>query len=100
MYPFVKQVNSGDQQQTFLTKNFFDPELASDGGPYGPWKFKEIVRECYLISKNTNTSYTDVLNMTPLERKFVIDLLIEETNKTREALEKARAEREANRNRR
>lgn len=98
-YPFVKQVNSGIQLQ-HLTKNFIDPEFAPDGSPYGPWKFKEIVRECYLISKNTNTSYTDVLQMTPLERKFVIDLLVEETTKTREAIEKARAEREANRKRR
>ena len=70
-----------------------DPLLTSDGKPYGPWKYKEIVKECYIISKNINTSYTDLLKITPTERKYIIEFLMEEYDKTREEIEKIKQQR-------
>lgn len=67
-----------------------DPQLTKEGKPYGPWRYKQIVTECYLLSKNCNTSYTDVLKITPLERKYMLDLLAEEAKRNRELLEQAR----------
>ena len=76
-----------------------NPLTNSDGEPYGPWRYKEIVKELYVLSKNINTSYTDLLQITPTERGFLIEMLLEESKKTKEALEKAKREREANKRR-
>jgi hypothetical protein len=65
-----------------------DPQLTKDGKPYGPFRYKEIVRERYLISKNMNTSYNDIGKITPLERRYIMEFLVEEVNKTKEAIEK------------
>lgn len=65
--------------------NFLDPQKTSDGKPYGPVKFKLLVKELYLIAKNCYTSYTDLLNITPAERDELINLIIEEGKKTEEA---------------
>ena len=77
------------------TTRFLDPMLTKDGKPYGPFRYREIVKECYVISKNTNTSYTDLMSITPLERKFIIEFLFEESQKTREMLEEAKRGRES-----
>ncbi len=82
-HPFASQVN------------FLDPLTTDDGKPYGPKRFREISKECYIISKNINTSYNDVLQITPVERKYIIDFLIEESRKTQDILDRAKAEREA-----
>ena len=66
--------------------------MTNDGKPYGPFRFKEIVKEIYAITKNTSTSYTEVLQMTPLERRYVLDCLVEESNRIKEKLEKAKEE--------
>lgn len=68
--------------------SFLDPQLTKDGKPYGPFRYKEIVRERYLISKNMNTSYNDIGKITPLERRYIMEFLVEEVNKTKEAIEK------------
>ena len=66
-----------------------DPQLTKDGEPYAPKRYKEIVKECYLISKNTYTSYTDVRDkMTPVERNMILEFIMEEYNKTKELLNK------------
>ena len=49
-----------------------------DGKPYGPELYKELVRESYIITKNTNTSYTDLMNITPTERKYLLEFIKEE----------------------
>lgn len=67
--------------------NFLDPLLNSDGTPYGPFRYKELVRERVLISKNINTSYIDVGKITPLERKYIIQFLHEEAQKRQEMLD-------------
>lgn len=78
--------------------NFLDRQYNSKGEPYGPIRFKQIVTELYVISKNLNTSYTDLLQISPLERGYLLDLMQEERRQQQEALEKARMEREANKN--
>lgn len=70
--------------------NFLTPRLTNDGKPYGPIKFKQLVQDCYLISKNINTPYSDVLNMTPTERNYILNFLVEEAHKMQKELEESR----------
>jgi len=50
--------------------------------------YKRIVQECYVISRQINTSYTDLMNVTPLERKYMWELLHAEAESNRERMEK------------
>ena len=79
MRPFASQLN------------FLDPQKTEDGRPYSPVRYKELVKDCYLISKNLNTSYLDVLKITPLERNYLINFLIEEAKYNKDMLEKNKA---------
>lgn len=72
--------------------NFLDPALTSDGKPYGPARFKEIVEENYVLAKFANISYSDTLKMSVLERQYLLKITISEINKQKEALEKAQAQ--------
>ena len=80
--------------------NFLDRQFDEKGNPYGPIRYKQIVTELYIISKNLNTSYTDLLQISPLERGYLIELLKEEKRIQEEAIEKARMQREANKQQR
>lgn len=62
--------------------NFLDPVLTKDGQPYGPFRFKEIVKQCYIISTKCNTSYTDLLSITPVERDYLFEFIMEELRET------------------
>jgi hypothetical protein len=64
--------------------------LTDKGKPYGPWRYKNIVKECYIITKNTNTPYSDILNMTPTERELMIEFLSEDFKKQQENIEQAK----------
>lgn len=75
--------------------NFLDQELTNDGKPYGPTRYKELVKECYLVSKCINTSYNDVLKLTPTERNYILEFLNEEAQQRKEIIEKQKAERAA-----
>lgn len=75
--------------------SFFDQQLTNDGKPYAPIRFKQIVREAYLISKNLNTSYSDVLNMTPLERNYLLQFLVEDAQAFNKELEESKKRQEA-----
>lgn len=72
-----------------------DPQsIKDDNGneiPYGPYRYKEIVKELYYISKNIHTSYNDLQKITPLERKYLIELLIDDINKEKELIEKRKS---------
>lgn len=68
----------------FQTRNFFDPALTSDGKPYRPQRYKEIVKERYLISKHTGMSYNDSADMTPQERTMVLSFVVEDYKKIEE----------------
>lgn len=67
-----------------------DPISTSDGKPYGPARFREIVRERYLISKYCNTSYKDLDNVSPTERAYLLEFIYEELQKEKEAYEEAK----------
>ena len=70
-----------------------DPLTNEDGEPYGPIRFKELVKECDSISKNCNTSYNDVVKMTPRERDYLIEFIVEDANKTKELIENSKKKR-------
>ena len=72
--------------------SFLDPQLTSDGKPYGPIRYKEIVRERYWLTKNLNTSYNDLGEITPLERYYLLEFLAEEIKKAKEVAEKRKQE--------
>ena len=62
--------------------------MTSDGQPYGPKRYKDLVRECYFISKNSSTTYTEVLKMIPTERLYITELIQLENQETNKMLEK------------
>ena len=69
--------------------SFLDPQLSNDGTPYGPKRYKEIVKECWYVSDNLHTSYTDVLNLAYQDRVYLIDYINEKKEATTKALEEA-----------
>jgi hypothetical protein len=71
--------------------SFLDPQLTSDGKPYGPKRYKEIVKECWYISDNLHTSYTDVLDLSFQERFYLIQYINEKQDATKRAIEEARS---------
>ena len=71
--------------------NFLDPKLTRDGKPYGPLRYKEIVRECYIIAKNSNTPYTDLMNITPIEKSYLMEFIMDEFEANKKASEEMRA---------
>lgn len=73
--------------------SFLDPLTNEEGEPYAPYRYKEIVKECYSISKNCNTSYADVVKMTPRERDYLVEFIIEDANKAKELIENSKKQR-------
>ena len=73
--------------------NFLDPQLTSDGQEYGPVRLKEIVKERYLISRQIHTSYSDLAQVTPLERKYLLEFVTNELRKQKELLDAQKAKR-------
>lgn len=71
--------------------------MTEDGKPFGPARYREITKERYLISKHTNTSYEDLSNITPLERGYLLEFLVEDMQRQKDMYEKARADAEAKR---
>lgn len=61
-------------------------------------RFKDIARERYLISKHTNTSFNDTQYMSPIEREFVLEFVMEELQKQKEIMDAAKEK--ANKNKR
>ena len=84
----VKLVEETSKHFFALGPNFLDPMKTSDGKPYGPFKFKALIKELYVISKNCHTSYTDLLNITPTEKDELINLIVEDSKRQTEAWEK------------
>lgn len=74
-----------------MDQSFLDPPTSEDGSPYGPKRYKEIVRECWYISDNLNTSYTDVLDLSFQERFYLIELINEKQDATKRFLEEAKS---------
>ena len=74
--------------------NFLDQQLTEDGRPYGPTRYKQIVKECYVLTRKLHTSYTDLLKISPTERQYLIEFLQEEIKAQNDMIKKAKAERE------
>jgi len=74
--------------------SFLDPQISKDGKAYGPKRYKEIVKECWYISDNLHTSYTDVLDLSFQERFYLIELINKKQDETKKALDKAKLERQ------
>lgn len=70
--------------------NFLDQLYNEDGSLYAPSRYKNLVRINYAISKNCNTSYLDVLQLTPRERDYLWEFILEEVDRTKEMLENTR----------
>lgn len=75
-----------------INQSFLDPKTTSKGEPYGPWRYKQIVQELYLISKNCNTSYTDLLDITITEKGYLLQFIADEIERSNEAMEKQKQE--------
>ena len=71
--------------------SFLDPQISNDGTAYGPKRFKELIKECWYICDNTNTSYTDVLDISVQERRCLIDNINAKHEATKKAMEDARS---------
>lgn len=71
--------------------------MTEDGKPYGPTRYKEIVRERYIISKHTNTSYKDLDAINPVERNYLLEFITEELQKQKELYDKYKAEQDGRR---
>lgn len=69
-----------------LDQSFLDPLTSKDGTPYGPKRYKEIVRECWYISDQLHTSYSDVLDLSFQERVYLIGYIDEKKKATQRAL--------------
>lgn len=61
--------------------------MDEEGNPTGPIEFERIVKERYLISKRTNTSYLDTENITVLERQLLLKFINEEIEAEQKLLE-------------
>ncbi len=59
--------------------------MTSDGKPFAPVRLKQIVKENFFLTKHLHTSYSDLLDVTPTERKYLLEFLIEDFNKQKEA---------------
>ena len=68
--------------------SFFDPVWTSDGKLYKPERYRDIIKERYEISKNLNTSYVEVGNISPLERSYLIQLIIDDLKRKHEITER------------
>ena len=84
MFPFALQMSSSDPHQLIKDSN------TGEEIPYGVWRFNQIVKECYFISDNIHTSYTDLLDITPKEKSLLINYINEKYKAEKEALEKAK----------
>ena len=71
-----------------LLKNFFDPLWTSDGKPYGRERYKQIVQERYVISKQINTSYSDLSEVTPQERTYLLNFILDDLKRQEETIQK------------
>ena len=82
-------------QRFASNQSFLTPQLTEDGRPYGPIRYEEIVKECYLISRHINTSYNEILDISPIERHMLLKNIAEELKRQNEKLEQIKAEHRA-----
>ena len=67
-----------------------DPQFTSDGEPFGPVRYAQIVEERYLISKYINTSYLDLGKISYVERQYLLNFIHRDKEREREIIEQAK----------
>lgn len=70
--------------------------MTSDGKPYAPIRLKQIIKENFYLTKHLNNSYSDLIDITPLERKYLLEFLIDDFKKQKEVRDAFMASREEN----
>ena len=55
-----------------MDKSFLSPQFTSSGKSYDIARFNEIVKECWYISDNIHTSYSEALDLSYQERVALI----------------------------
>lgn len=80
-------------QRFASNQNFLIPQLTEDGKPYGPKRYGEIAKECYLISKHTHTSYNEVLEISPMERQIILKNITDDLQKQSDQIKELEAKR-------
>ena len=73
-----------------IQTNFSGPLTTSDGKPYAPIRFKDLIKECYQISKNSGATYEEVLNMTFREKDYFIEFINEDFKATEDSIKESR----------
>lgn len=71
--------------------SFLDPQTSKDGKPFGPKRYKEIVRECWYISDNLHTSYSDILDLAYTDRLQLFLLIKEKREAEAKAMDDLKA---------
>lgn len=66
--------------------------MTEDGKPYGPKRYRDITKERYYISKYCNTSYNDAGDITPLERRYLLEFITEELEKQKAMIDKVKSD--------
>lgn len=66
--------------------SFLDQQFDEKGRPLGPILYKNICRERYDISRHTHTSYTDTGTITPLEREYILQFILDDKNRQHEEI--------------
>lgn len=77
--------------------NFFDPRWTSDNKPYAPERFRDIVKERYLISSHIHTSYEDTASISPTERTLLLQFIKEDLQRKKEQYDALKAQHANNR---
>ena len=70
--------------------SFFDPRWTSEKKPYAPERFRDIVKERYLISVHSNSSYESTASITPTERTLLLQLIKDDLQRKQEQYDKIR----------
>ena len=69
-------------------QSFLDPQISKNGEPYAPKRLKELVQECWFISDQLHTSYTDILDISFTERLYLIEFINKIENDTQQAIDR------------
>lgn len=62
--------------------------MSKDGKPLGPTKYKQLNKECYYLAKRSGYSYETILEMTPVQRKYIKEFIEEEFEANKRDAEK------------
>ena len=67
-----------DRESTTPDKKLFNPQL-----------YRKLVNDCYLISKFLHTSYADVLNLTVIEKNYLLDFIKEDNDRENKRIQES-----------